>query len=276
MIRRHVGDQFWLITQHEHALLSGRLAAAIGGAFAPLSERAVRGIALHDCGWPLHDDAPTLNSAGLPLDVFESPRTVAMAVWPESARRAAQEDPYAGLLVSLHALSLSIMASTPTPFAHEKFDLADPTARFELNRFQQSQVELQEHLRQKLRLRVDRPRVAGLAVSPDDDAERQLTYDFRLLQAMDKLSLGICCTQPPADIVSPMPNSPGGDDLPIRLTRDGDFDLLLRPWPFAEAKVTVQAPFRRVLAMPFAAATEYHKALAAASAEQFSATLRPH
>ena len=33
----------------------------------------IDGIALHDCGWPLHDTAPQLNDAGLPSDVFETP-----------------------------------------------------------------------------------------------------------------------------------------------------------------------------------------------------------
>ena len=46
-------------------------------------------VSLHDCGWPLHDDRPTLNSQGQPLHVFETPVTLATQVWTASARRAA-------------------------------------------------------------------------------------------------------------------------------------------------------------------------------------------
>jgi hypothetical protein len=53
-------------------------------------QRRSFGIELHDCGWPLHDERPTLNEAGLPLDVFESPRAIALEVWQASAERAAE------------------------------------------------------------------------------------------------------------------------------------------------------------------------------------------
>ena len=58
MIRHHLGDDFVLITQHDHAQLSGRLARHVGNSLfsAPTPfQETVDGIALHDCGWPLHD-----------------------------------------------------------------------------------------------------------------------------------------------------------------------------------------------------------------------------
>ena len=36
-------------------------------------ENTITGISLHDCGWPIHDERPTLNPDRIPLDVFESP-----------------------------------------------------------------------------------------------------------------------------------------------------------------------------------------------------------
>jgi len=64
MIRHRQGDAFLLITQDDHARLAGRFAERIGNdTFDPADPResAVRGVALHDCGWPDHDDRPTLN-----------------------------------------------------------------------------------------------------------------------------------------------------------------------------------------------------------------------
>jgi hypothetical protein len=151
MIRRQVGDEFWLIKQNDHAIISGQLAQAVGNVrFDAPALRAVRAIELHDCGWPTHDENPTLNTRRQPLDVFETPRRIGLSVWTESSNRAAAEDAYAGLLVSLHSLSLSILATTMTPFAHERFDPNDPRGRFEVNQFQHRQIELQEELRGRL------------------------------------------------------------------------------------------------------------------------------
>src|SRR5579871_2997522 len=99
MIRHSLRSDLLLFSQHDHALLSGRLAERIDSRLvARPSDRAIQGIALHDCGWPLHDDQPTLNELGEPLHVFEAPVWVATHVWSASARRVANKDPYSGLL----------------------------------------------------------------------------------------------------------------------------------------------------------------------------------
>ena len=115
MIRRRVGNEFWLIAQHDHALLSGELAQHVGNkSFDAPTESAIKGIALHDCGWPVHDDQPTLNAKRQPIDVFESTPEIALKVWQAGSDRAAEAgDDYAALLVSLHVLSLSVKATTP-------------------------------------------------------------------------------------------------------------------------------------------------------------------
>src|SRR5437016_2089390 len=141
MIRRRVGDEFWLFTQHDHALLSGDLARHFGDVDhfnkpEPF-DRTILGISLHDCGWPLHDDAPTLNSKGEPLDVFETPPHIGLKVWSASADLAAARDDYAGMLASLHALSLSNLAMSQT---HAHYNWNDPRLRFEMNKFQHARV----------------------------------------------------------------------------------------------------------------------------------------
>ncbi|HEY8666580.1 MAG TPA: DUF3891 family protein, partial [Tepidisphaeraceae bacterium] len=191
MIRRETADEFWLITQHDHALLAGEVARHVGNGRFRRPDRfdeVIQGISLHDSGWPLHDDEPTLNAMHLPLDVFETPREVGLQVWRASADRAQQANPYAGLLTSLHALSLSFYATGPSPFTNEKFDLSTPQAKFAINKFQHHEVQRQEALRAELGLRNDLPRKFGLSEAADP-RERELVFHFRLLQAMDKISL---------------------------------------------------------------------------------------
>src|SRR5687768_18404240 len=95
MIRRQQGDDWLLITQHDHALLAGELAEHFGNEYFARPEPrepALRGVRLHDCGWPLHDDQPTINKDGKPLDVFETTRDIALPVWRSSADQASAAD----------------------------------------------------------------------------------------------------------------------------------------------------------------------------------------
>jgi hypothetical protein len=183
----------------------------------------------------------------LPLDVFESPRDVALEVWQASAQRAAPRDDYAALLVSLHVLALSVNASTPTPQKHEKFDLSQAKTRFEVNRFQHNQIELQEHLRRKLTLATDVPLRHGLAEESTDPRELALHYHFRLLQAMDQISLALCCTQPPAEQIRPVLTRPGGKQVTMRVRRASPTELLVNPWPFDSERIEVSTKFRRLV-----------------------------
>src|ERR1700690_4327240 len=105
MIRRRDADGILLIRQTDHAHLAAELAAAIGNEqFAPAMPReaVLQAVELHDAGWTMHDDRPTMNARGEPTDVFEMPPAEALAIWSASTQAAAAVDPYAGLLVSLH------------------------------------------------------------------------------------------------------------------------------------------------------------------------------
>ena len=91
-----MGSSFLLFAQDDHARLSGELARHYGNRFfakAEPFEETIRAVALHDCGWPTHDERPTLNKDGLPLDVFETPMDVAIGVWLAGVEKVADEAP---------------------------------------------------------------------------------------------------------------------------------------------------------------------------------------
>jgi hypothetical protein len=256
MIRRDVGHEYWLFEQHDHALLAGDMARKVGGQFLTFEPLAasIAAVDLHDCGWPVHDQAPTLNPKGQPLDVFETPRHIGLPIWEASARQAAEHDPYTGLLVSLHSLSLSVLAAShaSSKQKHEQFNLEDARTRFEINRFQHGQTELQEQLRKQLQLSTGIPMRMGLAETANNLREQQLVHNFRLLQAMDQLSLSICCTEPPGSQTSPVHYRPGGSSVSLDVHRPSDKLLVVDPWPFAVAEVRVSIKYRRLAAQSFA------------------------
>jgi hypothetical protein len=245
MIRREVGDEFLLIAQHDHALLAGKLAEHYGNTrFAPPDPKLLtqRAVALHDCGWPLHDDAPTLNKNGLPLDVFESPIPLAVKVWGESVERVACEPDYTQLLVSLHVLGLSAFAATNK---HSRPD------EFELNRFQHAQIERQEALRKRLGLSVDIPLRLGMAVATNIPREEQLRRNHLILQAMDRLSLALCCTEPPFARIEHIVPKIGAAPVSLVFTRVAATTIRVEPWPFDRTSITLPIACRAVPAMTY-------------------------
>lgn len=279
MIRREADGDFLLIAQHDHAALAGILAEHFGNdRFASPHPAAstIRGVAMHDSGWPLHDDQPTVNRSGQPSDVFETTRPVALKVWAASADRAAAADPYAGLLTSLHVLSLSVFATSETPeFAHEKFDMDNPQDRFAVIKFQQHEIARQEDLRGRLGLRTEKPmHHGGRPHEGMQRAEDQLQFNFRLLQAMDAISLAACCTVPPMGRTQDLYFRPNADKVKLTLTRIQD-DVLVDPWPFDSPSIDLEIPATRVPARAYGSDHELRAACASGSAEIIKARVVP-
>src|SRR6266550_4766205 len=252
MIRRPVEDGFLLIAQHDHALLSGEMARRIGNElFAPPSpyEAVVEAIAQHDCGWPLHDENPTLNASGRSLHVFETPVGLATQVWNASVARAMNLGDYQGLLVSLHALGLSAFAMT-----HAK----NPSRAdlFEMNKFQHRQIEIQEDLRARLGLSNDLPRQLGLAAPGASTAEDLLRFNFRLLTAMDRISLALCCGENLFPALQDVHARAGAAAMQLTLSMPDSATILVTPWPFDQGRLCFEVPARRVPDQSFASVEE--------------------
>jgi hypothetical protein len=278
MIRRSREDQFLLIAQNDHALLAGELSEQFGNAAFSRPEpfeQAVRGVRLHDCGWPLHDDEPTINADGLPLDVFETPREIGLRVWTASADRAQQQDAYAGLLVSLHVLSLSVLASNPPPeLDRVKWNMDNPAEQFAVIKFQQREIERQERLRLIVGLRTEKQTLHRVPVEAQQKREDGLTFNLRMLQAMDVISLAACCTTPPTARTQELLAHPGGSRLRLKLERRGD-DVLVDPWPFAVGMIELKIPCRVVSAMKYQHDAALQTALKAAPGETIISRIVP-
>lgn len=270
MIRREATDGAWmLITQNDHALLSGRLAQRLDGRVIKRPEPCepvMSAIAMHDSGWPEHDEQPTLNARGFPLDVFETPREIGLKAWALSVERATEAHPYAGLLVSLHVLSLSQLLENTSIWARD---------RFEINKFHHREIERQESLRRTLGLRTDLPLHSGLAKSHSSPREDALRFHFRLLQAMDRISLALCCTNEPFSGIDRLSFQPGGEERAVAFNRDTQDDALsLDPWPFDAAELHEQVPCRRIGARAFVDVAEFRATFDGAPIEPFAMTLR--
>lgn len=261
MIRNQQGNEYFLFTQDDHAQMAGAMARQWGNSRFARPARAnevIDAISMHDSGWPLHDRQPTLDRAGLPLHVFDAPVELAVTVWAESVRLAQARSAYTGLLVSLHTFALSALAyghlSDPDPARKHALDL------FKLNKFQQLQIETQEHLRQSLGMQTDTALQLGLADPGSGADEDALRANYFLLRAMDQMSLAALCGGRPITTVSEVIPKPGATAVDFRVGYPAPFTLTLFPWPFAVDSVEYAIPFRRVPARVYSSADSFREA----------------
>ena len=259
-----MGDEFWLITQPDHARLAGAIARAVGNRSFVKSTRAAvyDAVDRHDDGWAAHDHAPTLDDSGQPTDVFDTLRAIEHAAWLGSAELAAAADPYLGLLVALHSLALSALAAGAV--AQGPLDDEHRRRQFDLNKIQHALIEIVEHLRGRLGLAVDRPLRLGMADGWSTPAEDQLKFDFRLLQASDALSLRLCCDHPPAGLVPQLCPRPAAAAIALQTRVAHDGAMLVQPWPFAEPAIRLDVPYRAVSALTHGDVSRFREAFAGA------------
>jgi hypothetical protein len=97
----------------------------------------------------------------------------------------------------------------------------------------------------------------------------------RLLQAMDVLSLAICCTTPPETTTQPLHARPGSSAIKLQLHRPTPDVLLVKPWPFATPTVDVDVPYRVVPERAYASDDELRVTYASAPKGSLRVQVRP-
>jgi hypothetical protein len=207
-----------LITQNDHARLSGLLAAHWGnGTFAaprPL-ESVVRAATFHDIGWLRYEALPRYDesrhkspsffevpSDGEQLDAFQ---------WGIDWLR--DVDPYAGLLISRHRTGL---------WRNRYSTLAHPlmSGRRALS------TEIEQFV---ARNEAEQARMLPAFERPAFD------INFRLLQVWDLLSLYLCTAEPRDEYIEPVPDAydrAEGEGLRLELRPASPGRIGIAPYPF--------------------------------------------
>jgi hypothetical protein len=260
MFRRREGDEFVLVTQVAHARLSALIAAHFGnGQWSKPEPRAevLKGIEMHDCGWPLHDDAATINREGFPTHAFEMPWETVLPIWADSTRQAAEAGAYAGLLVSLHGLALSSHMFKQDPHRPAR-------QTFAINKFQHGQIEIQESLRKILSMRIDEPLNLGLAPVGRSKEEDRLLFNFRLLQMTDQLSINVCFDEVKFPSIEHVYARPGKPATALTVSRSKPWEFVVEPWPFEEKILRFELETCRIKARAYESNDDLRCAIKAA------------
>jgi hypothetical protein len=212
-----------LFRQTDHALLSGAFAAAWGNDEIPLFEHRDETLVAafrHDDGWAEWELAPTLLDDGRPTDFIRIPLAEHVALYQHGIDLVEAEDPYGGLVASLHGERLYTKPFEPG---------MDPR----IERLQGTDLDLATSYTSHERARQER--LLGKLGDPRAAAEEA----WRLLQVWDRLSL-VVCMQPLREgtqrRLPPVASRTGDVNIDARATNDGE--VVLDPYPFADDPVT--------------------------------------
>ncbi len=315
MILAATDDRIRFVTQPDHAALAGRFAEAWGGSgFEPPEPRAAVRLAVHahDDGWLPRDRRPRLGPDGTPRDFHELSPARWMRLYRRGIDAVARADPYAGLLVSLHGAGLrrrryGLSPSWPdTPRAFRGFVKREERRQRSLatalreddadDRLSADDVALLHELRDAGRP----PSEFGAGT----DRDPRLWRNYRLLGALDALSLRICATPTrksavdgpddqdvdgPDDHdvhganehdvgdpieVSHAPTTPGRPDATLTATPLGGHAYRVDPYPFETSPVVATVPTRTVETTSFPDEKALLERYYAADVEEMEVTLR--
>ncbi|MDP9051076.1 MAG: DUF3891 family protein [Acidobacteriota bacterium] len=271
MLRIESDTGWCLITHPDHARLAGDFAAAWGNEQFRKPEpraRVLKGIACHDDGWAARDAHPSVTRQGKP-SAFSSELVGKYSAFEEidiadyltvrdrAVRIIAAEDPYAGLLISMHTHNLLTAHADRSTITPEGLALLDAF----LDRLCAYQVELRATI------------AADASLSVEAKTEQTILEHFRLLQACDNLSLLTCVAfGSDADLLHPLPLN-DGRTVEVLVQPVAPRHFRLTPWPFAEPEMRFTLPARHVIGKQFATSDELETAFSVAQMEMLSVTL---
>ncbi|HLU50165.1 MAG TPA: DUF3891 family protein [Planctomycetota bacterium] len=274
MLKTRMGDEIWLVTQPDHAAVSGYLAMRWGneafarpGHYAPcpdpesLRNEVLFAIREHDNGWWEWEADPRIDTDGLPLhltDLAQRSSDDAMERWRFGVPRFARSHPYASLLISWHAYWLyapRAQEDADPAYAHPIFG----SPRAQASRWDPQAEEARRFIAELEDLR--RPLEASLASDPVRAAwlaPESLDPHVRLLQVLDSMSLAlssevVAAREGEAIGIARYPvriervARRGKDDrVDLDLVPSGERRIICEPFPFDEDPLRVDVLVRRV------------------------------
>jgi len=209
VIVRDRADAWQVVLQTDHADLSAEFARA-------WAERGPRHVSLelatrrHDDGWAVWERSPLVDDAGKPVDFLEVNVLVHIAFYRACIAAIRDQDPYAGLLNSMHGAGIYKHRYGRDPALRSRAD--DP----EFGEAIRSFIAEQES-----------GYAAALAETGAEDEQRWRDYD--LLELYDRLSLYPCMRDVEGGTAEP------AEFQGYRLETTGPWRIRLEPFPFVES-----------------------------------------
>ena len=235
MVCPYDDERLLLILQVDHSRVTGWFAAHWGNdEFAPPSPYAAMVLAAqeHDTGWWDWEIKPQLNDEGLPPDYIGSIKHLGGKVWLDFYRhgvyRLAEQDPYAGYMVSLHSDALLTQGRGLLPYMPDY--TVHPEVKEYLSEQQNYRAELMKQLQSSDEYR-------------DFISDENLWTNFKLMEVYDQMGQFVCNRYPfnntqrkngPSNTMSnvPTPTRPGKEDAILTFSIKDESRATVTPYPF--------------------------------------------
>ena len=255
MLVRDAGNAWDIVLQTEHGELAGKFAREWAPRPEPF-ESLLTVARRHDDGWFVWERGPTLDPEGRPANFLDVPVRLHLAFYKAAIVAVTAEDPYAGLILSMHGAGIY----------KQRYGLqSDLRMRFVDEAAADAQAFVAEQEEGLPR------RLADLGI---DEAEAWRGY--HLLQVWDRLSLYSCLTDLGAGATETIPAVPlNGRQIELELSPLGTGSVQAAPWPFRSSRVELSFERRSVPKETWASDAEFRAAFFAAPSEETSITLEP-
>jgi hypothetical protein len=233
MILREQGHNLIVISQKEHADLSGQFAAQWGNDdFDKLEPRLgmEQAAAHHDDGWENWDRNPVLDpKTKKPYDFYQLPTAQTLKIHEETIQHSKNLDLYARLMISMHRSGLCYERYGTERGWEVRTATRKEGLNPELKRFADDQEAWQSKAKKEL---YDSGNGLSLA------SESHIWANYKLIQVFDRLSLFMCWEKAEGKI-SPTPKN-DAIDVELLLQRPSQSLLKVNPWPFGKHTFDVQ------------------------------------
>jgi Protein of unknown function (DUF3891) len=244
VIVRDLGDAWQVVLQTDHADLSGAI-AAVWADRSPRHASVELAARRHDDGWAVWERSPLVDEAGKPVTFLDVQVPAHLAFYRAGIAAITDEDPYAGLLVSMHGAGIYRQRYGEDPglqlsHAGEVADLVDAFVAEQEAGFEE--------------------RAASVGV---DEEERWA--DYRRLQAYDRLSLLFCMR----DLQASEPFELGS----LRIEPRGPWSIGVEPFPLE--RVATFRLLRRVVPKDSWTQPTFREAFAALPVEELEVVVAP-
>jgi hypothetical protein len=212
LLVRDAGNLWQIVLQTEHGELAGKFARA----WAPRPEPFDSLLTVarrHDDGWFVWERGPTLDPDGRPANFLDVPVRLHLAFYRAAIAAVTAEDPYAGLILSMHGAGIykkryGLQSDLVMRFVD---DASDDARAF---------IEDQEESFPR--------RLADLGID-----EEEAWRGYHLLQVWDRLSLYACLRDLDVGEAETIPAVPwNGTPVELRISPRGPRRVQVEPWPF--------------------------------------------
>ncbi len=219
MFVRDMGHSWQIVLQPDHGVLAGQFAAQWGGSAVgtPANHASLQVAARrHDDGWAIWEREPTINAGTpKPTGFLEVAVPSHLTFYRACIAAVAEQDTYAGLLVSMHGSGIYTGRYGTQPGLGLKQSAEYPEL---IGAFVAEQEAWQAE------------QVTALGVP---DAERWANY--KLLQVFDRLAIYFSLQdleQGHSEVIAPVPAA-GGSEVELSLEPVKPWHVRMSPFPFA-------------------------------------------